>query len=449
MKFLASFAFALFPCMIFAQCPEPSNPVFTSSDVLNWTENGIATLWDVEAGICGFVPTGTPTNTGISSLPFQLPGLLNNVGYEYYVRSDCGSSQSSWVGPALCSYYQWPVVTAWVYCFFPENSSLEWQVHSGPTPSANTGPDSAYSAPDYWYVETTGSSNSDSAIMYSPWLNISGLTDPALTMRYYLHGEDLGTQWPHGGIRIQRFSQSTQTWENFNWLGGDHGPTWHYYAVPINTTDSIIRFRFIGITRSSGTTDFSDMALDNMQIVDAPVSQLCPPPSNPLVVSTTDSTAVLAWTENGTATEWLVHYGPCGFTYGTGTTVYADTIPFTVPNLQSNLPYHFYISSNCGSLGGPAGPIGCSITGLNRTEDGDATPDFQITPNPANDQINLWVDNAKAQLGYMILNAQGASVQTGRLSDKEIDVSELSPGAYFITLTGDEIYETKKLIIAR
>lgn len=66
---------------------------------LSWTENGASAIWDIELGTAGFSPTGTPTQNDVSQNPYTYNGLAPSTSYEYYVRSDCGSMQSNWVGP--------------------------------------------------------------------------------------------------------------------------------------------------------------------------------------------------------------------------------------------------------------------------------------------------------------------------------------------------------------
>lgn len=84
-------------------CVDPSNltatNLTTSSADLGWTENGTATTWDIEWGTAGFTPTGTPTIAGVTTNPYTLTGLTHDTMYEFYVRADCGSLQSDWVGP--------------------------------------------------------------------------------------------------------------------------------------------------------------------------------------------------------------------------------------------------------------------------------------------------------------------------------------------------------------
>ncbi|MBR5027792.1 MAG: hypothetical protein IKX51_01095, partial [Bacteroidales bacterium] len=55
----------------------------------------------------------------------------------------------------------------------------------------------------------------------------------------------------------------------------------------------------------------------------------------------------LTWTERGNATQWLVEYGPVGFTPGTGTTaVVSGTPSFSFASFAGGL-YSFYVRSYC------------------------------------------------------------------------------------------------------
>src|SRR5690554_5744334 len=79
---------------------------------LSWEDSSNATSWDIEWGLSGFTPTGTPTISGTTSNPYALTGLDTATAYDFYVRSDCGSGDlSPWAGPytflttADCSSY--------------------------------------------------------------------------------------------------------------------------------------------------------------------------------------------------------------------------------------------------------------------------------------------------------------------------------------------------------
>ncbi|MCP4054693.1 MAG: fibronectin type III domain-containing protein, partial [Mesoflavibacter sp.] len=84
-------------------CPEPSDltatNIMTTSADLGWTENGSASLYNVEVVETGNTPTGTATDTGVAN-GFTKSGLLPSVTYDYYVQADCtGGDVSTWVGP--------------------------------------------------------------------------------------------------------------------------------------------------------------------------------------------------------------------------------------------------------------------------------------------------------------------------------------------------------------
>jgi|GEM_PF-696819 len=66
---------------------------------LSWTGPVNASSWDIELGLSGFSPTGSPTISGVTS-PYTYGGLLADTDYEFYVRAFCGGTDySTWVGP--------------------------------------------------------------------------------------------------------------------------------------------------------------------------------------------------------------------------------------------------------------------------------------------------------------------------------------------------------------
>ena len=56
--------------------------VGTDSVTLSWTEMGEATTWDI-----------------VNTNPAAIGGLNNHTAYDFYLRSNCGGTQSDWVGP--------------------------------------------------------------------------------------------------------------------------------------------------------------------------------------------------------------------------------------------------------------------------------------------------------------------------------------------------------------
>lgn len=82
-------------------CPDPaflgvSNVTAISAD-LTWTS--YSGLSDIEFGLAGFGPTGTPTDPDVTS-PYNVGSLNNYTAYDFYVRDNCGAGDfSGWVGP--------------------------------------------------------------------------------------------------------------------------------------------------------------------------------------------------------------------------------------------------------------------------------------------------------------------------------------------------------------
>lgn len=85
-----------------------SNITGTSAD-LGWTENGTASIYNVEYGAPGFsVGSGTMVS-GVAN-PFSLSGLNPCSDYEFYVQADCGlGGTSAMVGPFAFSTLSVPL----------------------------------------------------------------------------------------------------------------------------------------------------------------------------------------------------------------------------------------------------------------------------------------------------------------------------------------------------
>ncbi|PIQ16190.1 MAG: hypothetical protein COW67_04360, partial [Flavobacteriales bacterium CG18_big_fil_WC_8_21_14_2_50_32_9] len=83
-------------------CSDPSNltafNIQPTSAMLDWTENGTATTWNIEWDVTGFT-LGTGNPQVVLAKPYLLQGLMPGTSYDYYVQADCGQDSSAWVGP--------------------------------------------------------------------------------------------------------------------------------------------------------------------------------------------------------------------------------------------------------------------------------------------------------------------------------------------------------------
>lgn len=72
----------------------------------------------------------------------------------------------------------------------------------------------------------------------------------------------------------------------------------------------------------------------------------------------------------------------------------------------------------------------------------------RIFPNPANNYFRIKSDSQN--LRYIIRNTRGVTISSGIvLSDSEVDISQLNPGVYFITILNDGVVNVKKLTIVK
>lgn len=128
----------------------------------------------------------------------------------------------------------------------------------------------------------------------------------------------------------------------------------------------------------------------------------CLRPSQLMNSASTDVSTVLSWTANSGETAWEIEYGPVGFSLGTGTTVVANSNPYTLTGLMGLTTYQVYIRANCGGgdISTITGPIAFTTTatplfcGDVFVDSGSDTGDYQngenytqvICPNDASTQ---------------------------------------------------------------
>ena len=80
---------------------------------------------------------------------------------------------------------------------------------------------------------------------------------------------------------------------------------------------------------------------------------------------------------------------------------------------------------------------------------------FNLVPNPASDFINMEFDGFKTgefKIAVTDLSGRKLIDQTLYLSGKQVqnmEISNLPAGAYFVKLTGTDIFKTKKLVVVR
>ncbi|RFC53386.1 fibronectin type III domain-containing protein [Brumimicrobium aurantiacum] len=327
-----------------------TNLTATSAD-LTWLENGTATAWNIEYDVTGYTQ-GNGNTQGASNNPYNLTGLAANTTYDFYVQADCGGGdESAWVGPFTftteCDIYT-PNYLSDFSTYLPDCWS---EAGSGNT---STGP------------QTLGTSLwSQSGTSARINLYTDDREDWLLTPEFDLSAGGyeilLSTHAVDYGASIFTDMGSDDSVQVL--ISTDNGSTWSdIYSFNVNNqptlTSSVVAIDLSSYTGSSnlfairGTDGVSNDLEDYYFYVDQFEIRTIPPCVDPTALSAsniTGTSADLAWTENGTATDWNIEYGPTGFTPGSGTTISAVTSnPYTLTGLLSCSDYDFYVESDCG-----------------------------------------------------------------------------------------------------
>lgn len=428
-------------CTTPPSCIDPSmltaNTITTTSAVLGWTENGTATAWNIEIVASGSSPTGTPTASGVAN-PYSVTGLTAATGYEFYVQADCAADgTSNWVGPfafttpcnATAAPYteDFETFTTADAAFTIENcwtgsgGAYFWESAPGTDAgSGGTGPDASITTGNYFYTEASNGTTGDTTDLLSPLVDLTALTDPALTFNYHMFGGDIGTLdiLVNGTDNVWSLSGQQQTSETSPWelavvdLAAYAGQT---ISVTFRAT-------------SAGTFE-GDMAIDNVSFTELPA---CPAPNALTVTNIEDDSADLGWTENGSATAWdieIVDVTAGGTATGTPTST-GVTNPYTAMGLVENNDYQFYVRSDCGSTW--AGPF--SFTTLETCPRPSALTATNIMETSA---VLGWTENGSAtSWNIEIVDITAGGTVTGTAT-----TTGVTNPYTIMNLVGDNAYE--------
>lgn len=347
-------------------CPKPQNlSVTTTSNnsiTIDW-QGGGAINWDIEYGPIGFAP-GSGTILNVTSHPFSVGSLSANTGYSFYVRDSCGSGNSSiWVGPISDTTDCNPVAAPWTEnfdsptwvvppffgtgsinsCWGRELLSYVWAPGEFATPAFGTGPDVDHTSGTGKYLFSKfnfGIAQNLRTQTETQLIDLSPLTVPEFSFWYHMFGSEID-------------SLIVDISDGFSWstelvLVGEQQTTsaslWKESIIDLSSyANDTIKIRMTAV-RKVLNTQRVNIAIDDLDIHEQPT---CPRPSNLVLSAATANGMTLSWTSGG-ASNWQIEYGAPGFVQGTGTTIAANTNPFTITTLNSSSAYDFYVRDSCG-----------------------------------------------------------------------------------------------------
>ena len=337
-----------------ATCQRPAGIAVTalgqSSASFAW-QSGSATSWRVEYGRSGFTRgQGIVVNTSQPQL--SITGLQPSSTYDLYVRSTCSAADTSYFSQISFT----TSCAAIAHADLPYSESFEgygttyasvinqcWykQYFDGTVFTTSGYPHAAATAYSGSRSLEFVSSTADGTLCYAvlpEFVDSVSQLELSLQMRrasvtntgrlkvgVITNPADIST--------FQQFdelypSQSSTSFESFTVsFASYHGPEGR-----------------IALLADADAGD-NDLFVDDV-VVSAVAA--CPQPVG-LTVSTTSNTASVSWTAVGSTSQWMLEYGPAGFSYGSGTRVSDSTGSVLLSQLQPSTAYDLYIYTLCSS----------------------------------------------------------------------------------------------------
>ncbi|MGH1383830.1 T9SS type A sorting domain-containing protein [Kordia sp.] len=278
-------------------CPSPKNLAISYEEItkesanITWNAGHIETNWEIEYGPIGFTP-GTGTIIQTSQASYMLTGLTAGTDYDVYVQAVCGAmvgdNDSALVASSfqtVCSFMApWTedvesqsgttrgiINNCWKTDRY-DTHLYRWDIvnNGGGTTSVNTGPSQAYEGTNYFHIESSHINGGNSFIIaasavttiYSPFIDVSSLSAPALKFYYHMYGVNIGT------LKVDVFSNGSWT-QDVHVISGQQqtasNDPWLSALVDLSAFSGEIRLRFTAMP-SATAAHSSDIAIDQIQV---------------------------------------------------------------------------------------------------------------------------------------------------------------------------------------
>ena len=355
-------------------CPAPLaltlNSATRNSATIGWTSSN--TSFNIEVGPLGY-SQGTGASSTSTTNSATVTGLSPNTYYDAYVQSNCtatGDGYSTWAGPFTfkteCASFAAPYTETFGYSD-GSGSSLNpdlpdcWQVNNysaynqivyvDKSPfSGNQLTDSAYMYLRAYFSQfATGTALGDTVLALLPMVDGLANNDKQLL----INGKYASSSAAYNSEVIIATMDSVGTKSSLAFIDTiTFGSTYADYTVDLdNVPANASRVALVvkSMLNSGYTYGYNWAYIDEVTVRDAPQ---CPEPANVVASVTSDSSAVIDWSDSATVSNYFVEWGQSGFTQGTGATI--DTVSvsnWTSTSLMAGSTYDVYIQSECASQG--------------------------------------------------------------------------------------------------
>jgi len=189
---------------------------------------------------------------------------------------------------------------------------IDWRIHSGTTPSPNTGPSFDHTTGTaqgkYLYLESTGC-RGKTAILESDCIDLTDGYAPYFEFAYHMYGSNVGP------LRVDVYTGNTWFNDIIPLTINNQGDNWYTKHVDLSAyIGTVIKLRIRALT--SGISSYSDIAIDDLKVIDVldynirmrsidyPKQTLCPGSSPPIVSIVNDGLETL--------NQLTFHYGISG-----------------------------------------------------------------------------------------------------------------------------------------
>ena len=371
-------------CEEIPSCPDPSSlsaSVTPTTATLSWTENGTATTYNLDVVLSGAGQSTTPSDIGVSN-NFLKENLTPDTDYQYYVQADCGfAGESSWVGPYNFStpcasntvpYFEgfetgYTDATTVGGCIVQESiagSGVSWTANS--------------SATTYYRAPRTGSFNATLGYSQNDWMFIEFELVAGTSYDFSMYARHNVNYGYTADINIKSGVSPDAASMLNDIVTTTMGDETEYQQIFASFTPSTTGTLYIGI---QAITPYwcNYLSIDDISLTETPP---CQAPTGLTAGSFTDTSAVLSWTESGTATLYNVDVVAQGAaqTGATGTDPGVSN-SYLKENLSSYTSYDFYVQADCGLDGVSdwAGPYNfATLAGCGETtyDTGGASGDY-------------------------------------------------------------------------
>lgn len=343
-------------------CPHVENLAVTNIDdsnvTLTWSPGSSESVWEVVILPAGPVDWDTVTNINYAySNTYTESNLQSATEYSAYVRANCDAGDiSDWERidftttqiPAQLPYTCDFEMSNPEWGFYNNSGNNKW--HIG-TATNNGGTKSMYISND------NGATNAYGTSYTNNWA-YRDIFFPASTNGYIISFDWKATAescCDYMNVFIGNVVEITNA-NCSNYSSGFNGTTKlnssnmnqqstftnFNYTLPGYDTDGVRRLYFSWHNDGSVQHD-PPAAVDNIMISEI----TCPIPSNLAATNITATTVDLSWTENGTASEWIVYHKISTDSIWTETTVYSTNYQLT--GLTPEMTYSVRVASDCGN----------------------------------------------------------------------------------------------------